>query len=337
MKNAVPWALVVILAVICIILLSRPAELNQTGFLSNQEFIEGLYNNIDLSNEKEVFRYVFSQLNDKIVIYPTENYYYFRFPAQGKIIFGSLSLPVADRDEGYLRFSYAWQNENPYIALESSVNGGAWYGIENGISVVKKNDFHYAITFEGRTVDVILNDVGFNQPQLRQEEVFVGPIFDESGLRFFLVFDKEAKHLFHILNEDDAPEQFKQLNENVVVGERTGFAFYDDKINNRKVLIGVRKENILQNNWYDGPFDQMPDNYVKTGQIPDFRSFMEESFPELKGKLDEYGAYLEQNNIRVAPSHYAAYSDASELSFIEACKKESQFYSCISKSRGLSG
>src|SRR5437867_3805389 len=60
-------------------------NLTKVGFLSNEEFINGLYNNLNLTDAKQVFRFVFSNLDNKVVIYPTENYYYFTFPAHGKI------------------------------------------------------------------------------------------------------------------------------------------------------------------------------------------------------------------------------------------------------------
>jgi len=34
----------------------------------------------------------------------------------------------------------------------------------------------------------------------------------------------------------------------------------------------------LQNNWYDGPFDQMPDNYVYLGQI-EVQKYLEACYP----------------------------------------------------------
>ena len=82
------------------------SNVTKVGFLSNEEFINGLYNNLNLTDAKQVFRFVFSNLDDQVVIYPTENYYYFTFPAHGKIIFGSIALPAYYRDQGVLFFGY---------------------------------------------------------------------------------------------------------------------------------------------------------------------------------------------------------------------------------------
>ena len=48
----------------------------KNGLATNDGFIKGIYNTLDLNDSKEVFRYVFSRLDNEVVIYPTENYYY---------------------------------------------------------------------------------------------------------------------------------------------------------------------------------------------------------------------------------------------------------------------
>ena len=59
---------------------------------TNDYFIKGLYETFNLSNDKEVFAYVFSQLDDEATVFPTENYYYFKFVAAGKKFGGTFSL-----------------------------------------------------------------------------------------------------------------------------------------------------------------------------------------------------------------------------------------------------
>ena len=61
--------------------------------LTNEKYIDGLYNqDLNVSDEKEVFSFVFENLDNEVTVYPTENYYYFKFNAQGKIFGGSLTL-----------------------------------------------------------------------------------------------------------------------------------------------------------------------------------------------------------------------------------------------------
>src|SRR3989344_8074044 len=239
---------------------------------TNQDFIEGLYTSLDLNDTISVFRYVFTRLDDEVTVYPTENYFYYNFVAEGVHFRGTFTLFADNRDEGVFGFSYIEYDPDPSVPDEEPrIGGSKHFKAEDGVIVKKIHDFLYSVTFEGKTIKFYLNNVGLNPPQQAQllpEETYVGTIFDESGLKFFLIFNNETQRLYHILDEDAfVPEQWRVLNEGVLIGKRTDFAFYNDSINKRKILVGTKGENVLKNNWYDGPFDQMPDNYVYTGQI----------------------------------------------------------------------
>ena len=45
-----------------------------------------------LDDPKEVFARVFEQLESEVIVYPTENYYYFSFFANGRKYSGNLRL-----------------------------------------------------------------------------------------------------------------------------------------------------------------------------------------------------------------------------------------------------
>lgn len=311
----------------------------EDGFISNEKFIDGLYNDLELGDSKQVFRYVFSRLEDEVIMYPTENYYYFTFTAQGKTIWGSMSLSAHDRDDGVFDFGYIEKNDKFRQADFQPVGGCGTYTAKDSVFVKKIDDFRYCVTFEEKTVVFKLNDVGLAPPEkakLRDDEIFVGPSFDESGLKFFLIFSKAEEHLYWILNEDGfVPENFTHYTDDLVIGDRTGFAFYLDRENNRKILVGAEGFNVLQNNWYDGPFDQMPDNYVYTGQI-EVKRYIEASYPNVKGRIDKYGNYLDEEGVRVAIAPYLVYFSVEDLvSVIESCEasalSKSQFYSCITQ------
>ena len=58
---------------------SPPAKIVSTGdqpyLVFNQRWLEGLRSKaLDLENVDEVFSYIFSNLPDEVVVYPTENY-----------------------------------------------------------------------------------------------------------------------------------------------------------------------------------------------------------------------------------------------------------------------
>ena len=92
---------------------------------------------------------------------------------------------------------------------------------------------------------------------------------------------------------------------------------------------------MLKNNWYDGPFDQMPDNYIYLGKIPEYKEYIEATYPGVKGKIDKFGNYLENDGVRVAVGPYYVYFSTDDLSFVRSCKSQnittSQFYFCLTQ------
>ena len=304
------------------------------GFLSNQNFIEGLNNELNLYDTDEVFRYVFSKLDDVTYIYPTENYYYFKFPTNGKVIWGTLNLSAHYEGFGSLGFSYIERGND--INAPAKIGGAANYSEADGVEINKIDDFNYNVTFENKTVLFKLHQLGLDPPKearLASDEIFVEPTFDESGLGFYLMFNNATKHLFWVLNEQDYDnETFTSYGEDIVIGDRTGFAFYVDEENNRKILIGVYGLNVLQNSWYDGPFDQLLDNYVFTEQV-EIQKYMEANDPDLAGTINKYGGLNEDPGMRVAVASYTDYFFKDDLkSVIDSCidsKTRSEFYTCI--------
>lgn len=298
----------------------------------NQDFIEGLYSNVSPDQEDSVFETVFSSLPDSVTIYPTENYYYFSMTAAGKSIWGNLHLDVLDRDRGVIHLGYFEYDENGQFQDRDGWQKA--YSKKDGVEVLRLEPFLYSVTYKNRTVQFRLNDIGMSPPKkskLCDFEAFVGNIFDESGLKFFLIFNKPEKHFLYVLNEDGyTPEEFTNITDVLVTGRRTGFAFYVDSPNNRKILIAVYGKNTDRNNFYDGPFDQLPDNYASQTRI---KMYMEEAYPYTKGNIDRYGNFLNQAEARVVVNPYNVYYDTSELSFIESCKSShlsrAAFYACI--------
>jgi hypothetical protein len=172
--------------------------------------------------------------------------------------------------------------------------------------------------------------------KLTSDEIFVAPEFDESGLMFYLVFNKKTNHLYWILNEDNyVPEHYHDIGDSVIIGDRTEFAFYVDQENNRKILIGVDGFSTIEDDYYDGPFDQMPDNLVKAGKL-DLQKYLHLAYPGTKGAIDRYGNYLKEPGVRVAVAPYLIYFSRDDvLSTVRDCKSTSpaasDFYACITQ------
>lgn len=298
----------------------------------NQDLIEGVNSGLPLDDETRVFEYIFSSLPDSVVVYPTENYYYFNLTAAGKTIWGNLRLDVLDRDLGVIHLGYFEYDENG--KFQDREGWQKDFSKADGVDVVRVEPFLYSVTYKNRTVRFRLNDIGMARPvkaKLADFEEFVGTVFDESGLKFFLLFNKPEKHFLFVLNEDGyTPEEFAPLNGDVVTGRRTGFAFYVDVPNGRKILIAVYGENTDRNNFYDGPFDQLPDNYAAQTNIS---AYIQEAYPYTKGVIDRYGNFTNQEGARVVINPYSVYYEPDALSFVASCKSSqpagAAFYACI--------
>jgi hypothetical protein len=137
-------------------------------------------------------------------------------------------------------------------------------------------------------------------------------------MRFFLMFNPKLNVFHYILDETvRIPEQFRQSNltNRILIGVRTGFAYYLDLRLNRKILIGVFEANSRVNNAFDGPFDQLPDNFVKDDELRDAILAVE---PSLAGKIDRVGGSFDGSG-RFLVGPYATYRTEEQLYVFHQC------------------
>jgi len=92
-----------------------------------------------------------------------------------------------------------------------------------------------------------------------------------------------------------------------------GFAFYRD--DNRKILIGVNERNSRLNSPFDGPFDQLPENFIEGETL---REAIVAAAPEVKGKVDRLG-YFSDNSGRFLINPYRLYRAEADLALFHAC------------------
>lgn len=305
---------------------SSPAQA-QPALFTNERVVEGLRTPLDVADERAVLGAVLEALDEEVEVRPTENYLYFRLWAGGKEISGSLALPARSRDEGVLSFGYRSRDASPGDR-EWSVGGGRLFTAADGVVVRRVAELVYDVSFGDRVVRFRLNPTVLAPPEqvpLDAGETYVGPVVDESGLAFHLVFDETRRLLLLVLDErEPPPEKFREAVPGLHVGIRTGFAFWYDPRPERRVLVGVSGDHVLANDWLDGPFDQMPDNAVRLGRIPAWRSYLEAAYPRARGRIDEYGYYRGERGTRVAVAPYRVYFDESELvETLRSCAVES--------------
>lgn len=296
------------------------SQSTSASFSFNDNFISALYTQVDLEDPKAVFGYVFRHLRPRVTVFPSENLYYFTFVAYGRTYKGSLSFYVGQRDSS-LGFGFVPINEHKSRQKFYPMSGGSHnFTHKDGLNISKIGARDYQVNYAGKTVVFHLYQQTLKPPvkaKIAADEVFIAPTFDESGLKFYLVFNKSINKLIWVLNEDGfVPETFYAHSENVLIGDRTEFAFYDDKPNHRKIMIGVEGENVLQNNWYDGPFDQMPDNLVAEGKVV-VKPYLELHYSQYKGRIDDFGRYLHSDSSRIAVAPYMVYFDRAELDYVD--------------------
>jgi len=312
----------------------------QQSDLPHVETIDGIVDNVmrtyelDIKDTMVVLDFIFGRLPDRVKVYPTENYFYFRFIHNSLQYAGNFRLDALDRDEGKIQFGYyeelaPWKPEGigieRYIVLDAS----------HGVLVERVDPLVYRVTYKGKSVVFELNDLSQVKPSaqaMRPDEKFLGPIFDESAIRFFLVFNTKLKIFHYLLDETvKVHEEFFSLSgtDRILIGKRTGFAFYRDHTLERKILIGVYWFNSALNNYYDGPFDQLPDNFIKGEEL---REAMIASDPKVKGNIGRFGHYPDQES-RFGIHPYMLYKDTRELLRVDRCAKgqikAATYYRCF--------
>src|SRR5262249_30480053 len=243
--NCPPVLFYILLLAVAHWLASAPAGAQDVPALhTNQAYLEeaGRASVLDVGDPMAVFAFVLDSLPDRVKVYPTENYYYFTFLHRGVPYAGNIRLDASDRDDGKVNFAYyqdyaPWKRESPIVfrLLDAA----------DGVTLEKVDRLVYRLTYAGRSVLFELNDLSQVKPPegaIGPDERFIGPIFDESGIRFFLIFNTRLK-IFHYLLDETVPVADElapaRRTDRIVIGRRTGFAFYRDQRRERKILIGV--------------------------------------------------------------------------------------------------
>jgi hypothetical protein len=306
---------------------------------TNEAYVEEATHSgaLDVNDPMKVFAFVLAALPDRVKVYPTENYYYFRFISNGVPYAGNIRFDASDRDQGKVHFGYfqalsEWRDE---ARLEKD----ALLGASHGVSVERLDRFLYRLSYGGKTVVFALNDLSQVKPPpgaIGEDETFLGPSFDESGFRFFFVFNSKLKIFHFILDETiTVPDDLVPTAHDgrILLGTRTGFAFYRDHHRARKILIGAYFENSRINNYFDGPFDQLPENFIE-GDV--LRDAIIAADPSVEGKIGRLGHFLyEEGRYLINP--YRLYHKVSDLDVIDRCArsrvKQSMYYRCFVATR----
>ncbi|MDQ2078968.1 hypothetical protein RA307_02145 [Xanthobacteraceae bacterium Astr-EGSB] len=322
-------------AAACALLVSTACAGDLPRLVTHQSYVEDVERRggLDVADPMAVFGFVMGSLPDKVTVYPTENYYYFSFVHDGARYAGNIRLDNVDREKGKVHFAYfeelAEWKEQPSVQHRL-------LGTEHGVGVDKIDDLVWRVTYKGKAVTFQLNDLRHVVPPasaIGTDETYMGPVHDDSAVRFFLVYNRKLK-LFHYVLDETVPatETYAKglITDRITIGNRTGFAYYKDHRRDRKILIGVFEGNSRVNNYFDGPFDQLPDNFIEGDTL---RNAILEIEPSLKGKIDRFGSTPDGAD-RFLISPYAHYRTEEDLQPFHECatsKKvpSEEYYGCF--------
>jgi hypothetical protein len=287
---------------------------------TNEALIEDVTRKAELAIDDPiaVFAFVLGALPEQVRVYPTENYYYFSFFLNGSRYSGNIRLPAADRDRGELRFEY-FQEPSAWAAPGNAHH--TTLGASQGVRVERIAPLLYRVSQGAKSVIFALEDLSKAQPPasaVGPDEEFLGPIIDESGMRFYLVYNSRLKLFHYVLDESSAgaDELVRSLRtDRLVVGRRSGFAFYRDHWRERRILIGVREEDSRLNTYFDGPFDQLPENFVEGEKL---RHAIVDSDPAVKSDIDRFGNFVDGSG-RYLIHPYIRYRTRNDLYALHRC------------------
>lgn len=288
---------------------------------TNEAYIEAVTTRsqtLAIDDPMAVFAYVLDSLPERVKVYPTENHYYFSFDLNGTRYAGNIKIDARLRAQCQVEFSYY---EDRAAWLPDTEGTGLALGASRGVTVEQVEPLAYRVSYGKKSVVFALNDLSQVKPPaaaLAPGDRFIGPVFDESAIRFFLVFNAKLKSFHYILDETAKPaDVFVPApvgDGRILIGKRTGFAFYRDQRRDRKILIGVFHDNVVANNYLDGPFDQMPDNFIEGDS---YRQAILAVEPDLKGKINRYGSLSDGARVAVAP--YMEYRSPKDLAIFDRC------------------
>jgi hypothetical protein len=288
--------------------------------MTNQAYVEDVTRKTSLAidDPMAVFAFVLDSLPDRVKVYPTENHYYFSFLLSGVRYAGNIKIDAQLRSEGKVAFAYY---EDRPVWLKDKSGTDRVLGAAQGVTVEQVEPLAYRVSYRNKGVVFALNDLSQVKPPaaaLAPGEQFIGPIFDDSAVRFFLVFDPKLKLFHYILDETIEPsdvfEEAPVGGGRILIGKRTGFAVYRDQKHERKILIGAYVGNVKTNNYLDGPFDQMPDNFIKDDS---FRQAILAVEPDLKGQINRYASFSDGS--RLAIETYMEYRSPKNLEIFDRC------------------
>lgn len=290
----------------------RPSQ-EVASLLADAPSTEG----VQFDSPRSVLAYILAAAAPRAFVYPSERYYYYRFPLGPRVISGNIRF--ADAEEHRISVGYFDASNGADLRTAEFRHGvdGVQLSFDPARGEVR-------LALDGVERAFILDTSAFSPPSfpMLPGEVHVSGIRDESGYFLHLIYWPPERSFYYVLNTDrPRPERWHRGDSSDVElwwGEESRFCFLKDRATRRFILVGVNQREIRENMWFDGPFDQVPP------RLP-IRAMLEEAYPYVldAGGLDAHGNFLTQPGQRVAISPYQEYVSGAELeSFVVAAVKD---------------
>lgn len=285
---------------------------NNASIKLNQNYIEEIMNTqkkVEVTKPLDVFEFVFNFLPEEVTVYPSENYFYYEFINQGVTYQGNIGLFRDTLEKNSINFGYYIKSGHVFEEI-GDIFKYSTLDKKDGVIVQNIDTYKSTITYNNKTVTFNFYKFNLeenNKLKLRPNEILIAPTLDESGIAFYLIYNTYMKRFYWVLNEHSMfNEKLIKYNNDLSFSKRTDFIYLNDIDFDRKVLIGVNYYNIRKNNWFDGPFDQMPDNIICNGNTI-LLPYLKEAFPSEANNFDKFGNYLNDEDSRIAISSYTTY------------------------------
>jgi hypothetical protein len=130
---------------------------------TNQAYVEEVRRPtaLAITDPIAVFEFVFAALPDRVMVFPTENYFYFSFLHDGVRFAGNIRIEPQESGGQIVHFTYyedtsEWREDTPeqHVILDGS----------RGVGVEKLDSFHYRISHNRKSVLFALNDLSHVKP-----------------------------------------------------------------------------------------------------------------------------------------------------------------------------
>lgn len=251
------------------------------------------------------------------IVYPSEQYYYFQFDTGVYRIGGNFRL--VDATDGAISIGYFSRlDPGEYRSMKLKAENG-WAitvrELEVGRVVRVSCDTVTREFFLPRRVEQVGSEIA-----LPPNERFISGVTDESGVLLSMIWcDLIGQFAFVRYDGAGPTDRWVRVlirGRRFEYGRDSRFVFFMEPETDRRILVGVARDEILENSYFDGPFDQVPPRLS-------IKRLVESAYPYVKlaGGIDEHGSFLRDEGTRIAISPYAQYGSSLDDFLAEVAEK----------------